>query len=131
MKISLYQLRRIIATQLPKPGSINFDNCANKVEVPIFKTTGWMELAVEEDPSGMESGGHQAINELVGTLVFHKDGKDWELEYFNKAEIEYAIREAINRTRAMIKDEGWQLVKKEPLIKGKWKTGGNQEKKNK
>jgi len=92
MNITIQQLKKIIDEQLPAPGSVNFSNAHDKIEIPLFKTIGWLEIGVEGDPGGMESGGHQVINENVGTLVFHKAGKDWELETYSREEIVHAAR---------------------------------------
>ena len=101
MNISLKTLNRIIEEQLPAPGSINFQNCQPTIEIPIDRVIGWLELGVEDDPSGMESGGHELIKERDGKLVFHKSGQDWTLEVFCTEELKYAIE----RTKAIVTDQ--------------------------
>src|SRR5689334_2786641 len=100
MKLSLSQLNKIIEEQLPKPGSINFQNCQQIVEVKLYRTVGWLELADESDPSGMKSGGHEVIREHVGSLKFEKKGSDWEIEFFSRED----MVEAVERTRDIITD---------------------------
>lgn len=97
MKLSLTDLNKFIEECLPLPGSINFTNADRKITIPVYRTTGWMELGVEDDPSGMKSGGHHVMKECVGKLVFHKTFSDWELEIVDLETVKQCILTARDR----------------------------------
>lgn len=124
MRIPLYNLNKILKDEIPLPGSINFSNARNKIEIPIYRTYGMLSLGNEDDVSGLETGRAELLREQTGTLVFHKSGKDWELEYFNEEEIKYAIERARDMTTDILKKR-YEKEKEQPVPvdkKGKRKT---------
>ena len=91
MNIPLSFLNKVVETELPAPGSINFTNCQDLVEIPVFKTVGIIATAEEGDPVGI-GGGSEWVKELAGTLVFKKGAGEWELVMYCREEVEQAIR---------------------------------------
>lgn len=125
MKISLYQLNKII-NDLPAPGSINFENAQTKIEVPLFRTYGMLSMGNADDVIGMEPGHAEMLHEQVGKLVFHKEGKGWDMEVFCVDEVKYAIEETKRRQdditrKSIAKEVERELLAKEKAAKKKLK----------
>jgi hypothetical protein len=93
MFLSIQDLQDIIKKELPLPGSINFDNCSEFVEIPLFRRIGIVCYGVEGDKSGFASGGSEFVRDLSEVLRFRKNKTDccWDIEFISleqKNEIE-------------------------------------------
>lgn len=120
MNIPMELLQRILDKQLPLPGSINFDNAAEYIDVPLYQNVGFLSMG--KDPGGV-TGTSEPIRECVGVLQFRKNKAQlrWELVHLNNEQAREIAHlwELINQAKAQIQELIKQVQKEFPRVEEK------------